>query len=351
MNAAAEAPLTARILGAIARSTSKHPANAADVLAQVGGKETDFWSAIATLIHGRAIASAHIQRQRPVADPAPWLAIWPTGVNLDSGAWRSDTHSSLFSGTRTVPRFPAAPDPTRDPRPDLGVAAKRIVRSITTSKPTKETIMPVTDFSAPEPKSETVYKPARTTRKAQGRRDRVSAAIAGCSRANAIELMKIAEAIGLTPEGTAAIIKHLEEDGVAQRFHVGKGIKRRCWVFDPRTEIQDAKLDPDCIADNGATHDACKADHLHGVTEMAAQPAYRHDDIEVHDLVAGDASIPDSATEVRIALWDDGSISFVEEEKVTQFDRSVVERLALLLGVPRNTAPAQAMTQFPVLNS
>ena len=67
-----------RILHCIAANTSRRPARARDVAAQVGGPEAEYWAALESLVSTCQVATAHIQRMRH--DPEPWLAIWPTGV-------------------------------------------------------------------------------------------------------------------------------------------------------------------------------------------------------------------------------------------------------------------------------
>ena len=75
-----DAPTVAdRILGMLAAHTSKQPARDADLLARVGGDETEFWTAIEALKASRQINVAHIKR---ASDPAAWLAIWPTGARV-----------------------------------------------------------------------------------------------------------------------------------------------------------------------------------------------------------------------------------------------------------------------------
>lgn len=84
-----------RILARIARNTSKRPARAADVLAQLGVPEAEFWPALETLLRTARIHTAQIQR--PAAgDTVPWLAIWPTGIVTPPSAWTSNHLSSLF---------------------------------------------------------------------------------------------------------------------------------------------------------------------------------------------------------------------------------------------------------------
>ncbi|MFT3759014.1 hypothetical protein [Thauera sp.] len=90
----AKAPLTERIMAAIAKASSKRPSNTDDVLALIGGDEADFWSAIEQLWRDTRITGATMYR--PQTDAAPWLGIWPTGVPLSAGAWTGPRLSFLF---------------------------------------------------------------------------------------------------------------------------------------------------------------------------------------------------------------------------------------------------------------
>lgn len=84
-----------RILAAIAPNNSKRPARAADVFAQVGGAEAEFWTALEALLRTTRIHTAHIQRPAQ-GDTVPWLAIWPTGICLPPRALTGAHLSGLF---------------------------------------------------------------------------------------------------------------------------------------------------------------------------------------------------------------------------------------------------------------
>lgn len=86
--------LADRILTAVARASSKRPQNADDVLALVGGKDVNFWTAIDQLAREGRISGA--QLYRPRVNAAPWLGIWPTGVVAPAGAWTGPRLSFLF---------------------------------------------------------------------------------------------------------------------------------------------------------------------------------------------------------------------------------------------------------------
>ena len=92
---AAAAALADRILAAITRNNSKRPARAADVFAQVGGAEAEFWAALEALLRTTRIHTAHVQHPAK-GETAPWLAIWPTGVCLPPRAFNGASLSGLF---------------------------------------------------------------------------------------------------------------------------------------------------------------------------------------------------------------------------------------------------------------
>ena len=108
------APTTAeRVLQHLAGHTSKKPAREGDLLALVGGAEADFWAAIEALRNGGAINTAHIQR---AGDPAPWLALWPTGLPVQHRSWKDLNAIGCFAvqHIETPRRFPQSPAARRD---------------------------------------------------------------------------------------------------------------------------------------------------------------------------------------------------------------------------------------------
>lgn len=103
--------LQSNILTQIARATSRRPARATEVLALVGGPGSAFWHALEQLVDTHRVATAYIQK--PARDPAPWLAIWPTGVHARTGSWTGNSHSCLFVPT---PAISAATHKAQAPR-------------------------------------------------------------------------------------------------------------------------------------------------------------------------------------------------------------------------------------------
>lgn len=103
------------------KASSQQPAPAAEVMVALGASEEGFWSALEILVAGHQVQTAVIQRR---SDAGPWLAIWPTGVVMAANGWSNAAHSGLFGRDYLTPRLPRRPDPSRDPRPDLGSAAR-----------------------------------------------------------------------------------------------------------------------------------------------------------------------------------------------------------------------------------
>lgn len=59
----------------------------------------------------------------------------------------------------------------------------------------------------------------------------------------------------------------------------------------------------------------------------APHPLYRAGDIEVTEIA-------EQASDVRFALWDDGTLTITDGDDILQYGPDVPRRLALLLGVP-----------------
>lgn len=308
MSAVAE--LADRIVGAIARATSQQPANAADVLALVGGEETAYWAALESLIAARRVCSAHIHR--PAVDPAPWLAIYPA-----AGAPRRDSLHAINArgGFRlappasTVPRFPRRPDPTRDPRTDL-----RTATDMPTAPATQETPPVTTEASCP----------ARSTAAAAQRRSTIVNMVAGLPLDRGLPLKTIAQRIGLSVAGVEYLLRTLIADKTCAKGKPGgKGL---FVVYDPNAEAPGAgptTVAPDC-----------------GVIDEGEPSALTGLDFEPEpESQAPEVSSP-AAPEIRFGLWDDGSLTVIDGDDVIKLDANAVRRLALLLGVPE-WAPAE----------
>lgn len=95
---AATPGMEARVLELIKSASAQKPARAEDLVAQAGGPEPEFWAALERLAASSQVNSAQIQR---ASDPGAWLAIWPTGICRHVGGWKGESHSVLFTPTRT----------------------------------------------------------------------------------------------------------------------------------------------------------------------------------------------------------------------------------------------------------
>lgn len=109
-----DAEIAQSILAAIAKASSKRPARAADVAARIGGDESAYWRVLERLIARRQVVTAHISR--PARDPAPWLAIWPTGIHVQ-GAWSNESHAGLFD--RDASSYPSSVKTQQGRRPRI----------------------------------------------------------------------------------------------------------------------------------------------------------------------------------------------------------------------------------------
>lgn len=313
MNAPLRAPLADLILGAIASANSKRPANAADVLATLGSDEIAFWATLEALARLRQINTAHIQR--PATDAAPWLAIWPTGVIVETGGWSGSSHCVLFDDATPLPRFPAIPDPQRDPRPDLGRTPK--------TKP-KEPAMPA-------------HPPKKTRDAARNNRAAIATLVQGLTADKGLLVRTIAEKIGLTVNGANYLIDSMMGGTRVARTRLpGERCDR---IYDPNAEpVEHVKATPPTDAEIATLEvDPTPA-------PPPEQPAYRHDDIQVREFVAGDLPSAPPSMDIRFSLWDDGSLSVYDGDELTLLPSDAVKRLALLLGVPRDAVPAPVPT-------
>ena len=167
-------PTTAeRVLQHLAGHTSKKPAREGDLLALVGGAEADFWAAIEALRSGGAINTAHIQR---AGDPAPWLALWPTGLPVQHRSWKDLNALGGFAvqHIETPRRFPQSPAARRD---------------------LEET--------------RTMPKNKRTRSSAEDRRNRIAELIQGRPIGQGITVAEVAEQLELTTQGVGYLLESM----------------------------------------------------------------------------------------------------------------------------------------------
>lgn len=323
MNAPEQLDIGGKILAQLRGHHAQKPANAADVAALVGGPEADFWAALEQLAATRQVNAAHIQRR---GDPAAWLAVWPTGVVVQTGTWTGSSHTGLFAGPKLPPRFPTIPDPSRDPRPDLGRA-----------KPAKEKTM-------------------TRTRKPGELQQALADHIAGRSRGDALAIASLANEFGAISSSIYTACRRLEAKGVAKIISGGRGGSAK--VYDPRAAAspvapratQEAdegcpKSDPECVASAEACHDDCAtpaADPIssfYRVVDGLIADAGRQQPRDRAGDLQGTESGPDAAApKIEFALWDDGRLTIAEGDEIHQLPPEATKRLALLLGVPATEA-------------
>jgi len=282
-----------RLLAHIARADSRRPARAADVAAALGGPEPEFWAALETLQATRQVNSALIHR--PATDPEPWLAIWPTGVLVDNGAWRNGSHVPLF-----VPQRPLAPALAEA----AGPRAARVAQ-------------------APRKPSHQENRMNPEEPKATGRdfaQQRVLAVLTAA--AAPMTCTDLAVELGTPVENVYSACTNLLRKGLIERL----GDKRKTYQLAGRaapaepatpTPAPAPVLDETPIPPGDL--DAWEPEPAE---ESASHDGYRY------DPAAEDGPAP------RFALWDDGALDIVEADRVLRLGREDVRRLAMLLGVP-----------------
>lgn len=273
------------ILQHIARATSKAPARADDVRAALALPAAPFADAIALLKRRCQIATAEIQR---AGDDAMWQAIWPTGVRVEHGCWTGSSHSGLFARNDTPRRFPAAPDPTRDPRPDLRTQPQR--------PPAQEPAMPPIDY------------PAR--RKSGELQDAVVAALDDVPRSRAIAGSDLAALLGVTPANLRCCASALVRKGLIGETVHPTGARPGHLYYDIDAEDEAAAAAP--------PEPAC-------APAAQAAPSW--------ERLAGEA-VAETDHPVRIGLWDDGSLTIIDGDDILQYPPAITARIARLLGVP-----------------
>jgi len=189
-----DAPTVAdRILGMLAAHTSKQPARDADLLARVGGDETEFWTAIEALKASRQINVAHIKR---ASDPAAWLAIWPTGARVGMDPWKTLNANGHFSPRRThTPRhFPQSPAERRE--------------------------------------QEEKQMKGRTTERADDRRKAIAELVAGKPIAEGYRIKQVAAELHISNQAVDYLVKSMADGNQVARGRLpGEGSDR---IYDPK---------------------------------------------------------------------------------------------------------------------
>lgn len=338
MNAPHDLPLADRIMATIARATSQRPHSAPDALATLGADEPAFWAALEQLTAERRIATAKIHR--PAIDAAPWLAIWPTGLCKPVIPTDGRMHSHLFVRNRPHDLRDAYAPRTRESKSATSMSSSGAQAPSASKQPPQ-----------PQPQESTAMsaQPEKTTDACVARRKAAAAYIAGHPRSKPILIAQLADHLQLSTKGARNIVEELAARGVAELFTIkgltGKGRRTAC-VCAPRVADPAGLADPAPVAPAQPApaapvpHDAAPAGIVTPPAQPAqpTQPAYRHDDIQVRELVAGDTPIARPADlTLRFALWDDGTLDIYDGDTLMQLPTDAVRRLSLLLGVPTTT--------------
>ena len=299
--------LPGRILAAVAKATSSHPARATDVLALVGGEEPAFWAEIDQLYALRRINTAYVQRK---GDVQFWLAIWPTGVCLPVPPMSGNSFAGLFvkhrpddlyaaHAPRSTPTPAAAPKPAPAPKPVS----------------TKEAVMPT----------------ATTPHRAKGSlQTAVTDLLRGRDRAAALTVADVADKLDDTTDNIRFPLRALAaQGGIAETTQVAGRRKVRAY-YDPATDsraVSEAALTD--VPDNPRSPPAATGAPC--VERRAPQPLYRDGDMTVSEIPAVAC-----AEQIEFALWDDGRLTIAAGDEITLIPPDATRRLALLLGVPGN---------------
>ncbi|THF60936.1 winged helix-turn-helix domain-containing protein [Pseudothauera rhizosphaerae] len=319
MNAPHPAPdrhsLTARILRHIERATSKAPARAADVGRALGIEPGTLDAALDRLQRHRAIATARIQR---AGDDEMWLAIWPTGIHVETGSWTGNRHSALFPADVRPRRFPAAPDPQRDPRPDLSKpaappdAAPQVAPAGQEGPvaPAHEPARPMARAGSAAGVSSDPASTQGTTMTASASRrlpgqlsDHIRQIVAGLTADHGISAKSIGDMLGVTQATVSRTLARLVSAGDLATIQRPGRRGQVCCYYDPAAG-------------------AGEPDAAHRIEPAPdADPAT--------DLSLSGAACPDMT--IRFALWDDGALDILDGAVLTQLPREAVARLALLL--------------------
>lgn len=275
-------PTTAeRVLQHLAGHTSKKPAREGDLLALVGGAEADFWAAIEALRSGGAINTAHIQR---AGDPAPWLALWPTGLPVQHRSWKDLNAIGCFAvrHIETPRRFPQSPAARRD---------LEETRTMPTNK--------------------------RTRSSAEDRRNRIAELVQGRPIGQGITVDEVAEQLDLTNQGVVYLLKSMLGGlRVARGSVPGERADR---LYDPAAPVDEAG--PRIAQELAAIADA--------IGDMEPEPAPC-----IAEAAAQAAQVAAPAARIEFALWDDGRVSIYDGDTLLMLHAADTVRLARLLGVP-----------------
>lgn len=304
-------PTTAeRVLQHLAGHTSKKPAREGDLLALVGGPEADFWAAIEALRSGGAINTAHIQR---AGDPAPWLALWPTGLPVQHRSWKDLNARGAFAvqHIETPRRFPQSPAA----RCDL-----------------EETrIMP---------------KNKRTRSSGEDRRDRIAELVQGRPIGQGITVAEVAEQLELTTQGVSYLL-----ESMLGGLRVAKGRvpgERADRLYDPTASV--AAIVPERAPAPQQAAPAAPVDEAGSrIAQELAAIAEALGDMEpepapcIAEAAAQVAQLAATPARIEFALWDDGRVSIYDGDTLLMLQAADSVRLARLLGVPGHALASEGV--------
>jgi hypothetical protein len=293
-------PTTAeRVLQHLAGHTSKKPAREGDLLALVGGAEADFWAAIEALRSGGAINTAHIQR---AGDPAPWLALWPTGLPVQHRSWKDLNALGCFAvqHIETPRRFPQSPAARRD---------------------LEET--------------RTMPKNKRPRSSAEDRRNRIAELVQGRPIGQGFTVAEVAEQLDLTYQGVGYLLESMLCLRVAKGRVPGERADR---LYDPAASM--AAVVPERAPAPQQAAPAAPGDEAGPrIAQELAAIADAIGDMEpepapcIAEAAAQVAQVAATPARIEFALWDDGRVSIYDGDTLLMLHAADTVRLARLLGV------------------
>lgn len=366
--------LAEKILERIARADSKRPARAADVAALVGGAEAEFWASVEELTRSRQINTALIHRPRQ--DPEPWLAIWPTGVCLRDQGWTGDSRRGLFERPASLreavygahaPKVRAETAPKTQEKKTMAMKAKTAApAALGSSQKTVLDVLYLAPCSAMSC-SELAAKTGLTVENVYGacqsliRRELIEKAPDGSKR---YQLPSPTGAQAAPPEPGPVSALPIEQPEPAPVTEAPASVAE-VWFPDPdpepAPEAAAAPLEPSgafqqevmrAMGEIGATQEgpvssAELAEVLGTGIDNINQALRRllNRGLVVRRLVLTEkrrnaylywpATAPrEGADDVRVGLWDDGSLTIIDGDDILQYPPAVTARIARLLGVP-----------------
>ncbi|HRQ57631.1 MAG TPA: hypothetical protein PLN31_09440, partial [Azoarcus taiwanensis] len=332
-----------------------------------------FWASVEGLTRSRQINTALIHRPRQ--DPEPWLAMWPTGVCLRDKGWTGDSHRGLFDRPGSMrealyeahaPKVRAENVPIKHKeKPTMAMKTNNAAPAAlgSSQKAVLDVLYqnPCTAMSC----SELAAKTGLTVENVYG-------ACQGLIRRELIEKAPDGSKRYQLPPSTEAQVARSEPDSVAEAEacrgdHVADCATAYAKTPEPAPAEAATALEPfgafqaevlGALRLMGATPEAPAS-----VAELAEALGTGIDNInqalrrllgrelvDRRQVVTGKhrnayrywpvvaAAAREAADDVRVGLWDDGSLTIIDGDDILQYPPCVTARIARLLGVPSDVS-------------